>query len=60
MPYTKVNRLILLVLEIDYLRKEKKNPDVMMITETKLCDSIDAFNLGDGKYSVRKRNGENK
>lgn len=32
----------------------------MMITERKLCDSIDAFNLGDGKYSVRKRNGKNK
>ncbi len=29
-----------------------EKPDIMAITETKLCGDIDAFNLGNGIYNI--------
>ena len=53
--YTNVNGLLPSLIELnDYLRVSK--PDVMAITETKLCDEIDSIDIGGNRYNVWTRN----
>ena len=53
--YTNVNGLLSGLLELnDFLRESQ--PDIMGITETKLCDEMESVDLGENKYNVWMRN----
>lgn len=57
--YTEADGLTLVRWKLDRYLQEK-NPHIMGVTETKLSDETEVFNIGEGKYKVWKRKRKNK
>jgi len=49
--YTNINGIVSALTELnDYLREKK--PDILVLVETKLSDSVEVLSIGEGQYNV--------